>query len=266
MHRSDNKFVPILTFHKVDPVFEWGVTRITPPMFRTVLSYLRQNGYESISFNTLLEPSSILPDKPVILTFDDSYESLYRYAAPVMSEFGYSGTLFVITGFVGKRNLWDVNLGWKTFSHLSWSQIQDLVKQDFEVGSHTVHHADLTRIRPADVNRELVFSKHTLEDKVGEETSIISFPFGRYDRFILDACNEAGYRGCCGYWIPDYDAKQDGDPVLFRRQSYYLFDRCWNLKKKLKPQPNISFENLKLRLINFFSHGSSIVKPARWSD
>ena len=231
-----------------------------------MLGFLKENGFESVSIEDILTEDSLLPERPVVLTFDDSYESIIRYAAPLMTEFGYTGTLYVITDFVGKHNEWDVNLGWKTFKHLSWPQIIELKKIGFEVGSHTVHHADLTRLPKCDVVKELTRSKKTLEDRLGDPVLSVSLPFGRYDAYTFYACEETGYRACCGYWIPDSIVNRFQKILLLRRQGVYIFDRRWNLRAKCFPQRMTTFEILKLRVINFFSHGSSIVKPARWSD
>ena len=111
--------IPIITFHKVDPVFEWGVTRVTPHQFNRVASFLANEGYKTISLETAYHQQD-LPAKPVILTFDDGYESVYENAAPIMDQFGFTGTVFLISKYIGKENHWDVNLGGKVFKHLAY--------------------------------------------------------------------------------------------------------------------------------------------------
>jgi peptidoglycan/xylan/chitin deacetylase (PgdA/CDA1 family) len=251
--------VPILTFHKIDPSFEWGVTRIFPRQFRTVIRYLKEEGFETISIQNLLDPNSPKPPKPVILTFDDCYESLYTQAFPVMEEFNCTGTVFVITGYAGRVNAWDVNLGGIRFNHLSWSQIRELYKAGFEIGSHTVHHPDLTRVPATMLGAELEQSKKTIEDKIGGVVHFLSFPFGRYNQKVIDACRSFGYRNGCGFWL-----RVKKETFVLERKAYYLFDGLWNLKLKLKNGGLSHIEDWKLRIINFCSYGTSLVKPPKY--
>ena len=155
LNRQNKKHVPILTFHKVDTDFELGVTRITPGQFRRILHFLKKNGYQTISLDQLSDQTFSLPEKPVVLTFDDAYDSIYRYAAPLMLEYGFTGTVFVISQFVDSWNNWDVNLGGKKFKHLSWSQLVELKKLGFGIESHGVSHADLTQVKKDRLYREL---------------------------------------------------------------------------------------------------------------
>ena len=98
MATAEKKSIPILAFHKVDSAFEWSITRTKPRQFRKILAYLRKEGYTSISLQQLVNPTSQFPEKPIILTFDDSYESIFLNAFPIMQEYGFTGTIFIITG------------------------------------------------------------------------------------------------------------------------------------------------------------------------
>ena len=262
MEIASQKFIPILTFHKVDFSFEWGVTRVTPVQFRRILEFLKQENYETISIQLLCDPDAHLPQKPIILTFDDSYESVYINAYPLMEEYGFTGTIFIVTGYVGRMNDWDVNLGGLRFKHMSWDQIRLLRKAGFEIGSHTVHHPDLTLTDTKWLNFELSHSKNEIQDKIGEEVRFLSFPFGRYNTKIIETCKDVGYQNGCGFWIHRKEKKSEEKFVL-ERKAYYLFDYLWNLKAKLSNNWWTPFENMKLRIVNFCSHGSSILKSTR---
>jgi peptidoglycan/xylan/chitin deacetylase (PgdA/CDA1 family) len=251
--------VPILTFHKVDRRFEWGVTRVTPGGFRKALSFLKNEGYQTVPLRSLCDPGFTPPAKPVVLTFDDSYESLHENALPVLQEFGFTGTIFVVTGFVGRLNEWDVNLGWIKFRHLGWSQIEALRKASFEIESHTVNHPDLTRTGDARLKSELGDSKKAIEDRLGARVRFLSFPFGRYDSRVLDAMRHCGYERGVGFWLANPSDKS----LVFERRAYYLFDGSWNLRAKLGHNAMTALEDVKLRCINFFSHGTALVKPHR---
>ena len=238
------------------------MTRVTPTKFRAILKFLKEEGYETVSIKNLIQPEAILPKKPVILTFDDSYESLYTHAFPMMQAYGFSGTVFVITGFVGQKNVWDVNLGGRTFRHLTWSQLDELHTAGFEIGSHTVTHPDLTRVDADRLQVELRRSREEIEDHTGESVEVISFPFGRYNRAVIDACRQAGYRKGCGFWRHKKD-KKSKETFVLERKACYLFDGIWNLRSKLITNAWTPLENIKLRLINVCSHASALVaKPS----
>ncbi len=256
-----NLQIPVIAFHKVDPRFEWGVTRVFPNQFRSVLAYLKENNYQTIPLHDALNGQSDLPAKPIALTFDDSYQSIYQYAFPLLQEFNFTATVFVISGYAGSLNQWDVNLGGKKFRHLSWPEIKELANAGFEIGSHTVHHPDLTRISTASLEKELKESKRHIEDMTGKQAHIISFPFGRYDDRVIEWSRKTGYQHGCGFWI----RKKSHQPFVFERKAYYLFDNKHNLRAKLDDHWGRGLENAKLRIINFCSHGTSLVKPARFN-
>jgi len=253
--------VPILAFHKVDPAVEWGVTRTTPSQFRRVLAHLKREQYQTVSLERLMQNKS-LPQKPVVLTFDDAYEGFCTHALPFLMEFGFSATLFVITGYAGRLNEWDVNLGGLKFKHLSWDRIRELSRIGFEIGSHTVHHPDLTKLDERTLMNELHRSKTDIENRIHKTVRFISFPFGRYDKRVVQACRETGYAAGCAF----LSGKGKKDSFVFDRKAYYLIDGIWNLKAKLSSDWTASIERAKLRFINFCSHGTSLVKPPKWDE
>ena len=183
-----NKNVPVLAFHKIDSRFEWGVTRSTPSQFQTILTFLREEGFQTISIAELLR-NQPLPEKPIILTFDDAYDNVFDFALPIMNAAGFTATLFVITGYIGSMNTWDVNTGGLLFQHLSMNRIIRLRDQGWEIGSHTVHHPDLTRIAPEYLKKELECSKSLLENALRTPVESIAFPFGRFNPHVLQACS-----------------------------------------------------------------------------
>jgi peptidoglycan/xylan/chitin deacetylase (PgdA/CDA1 family) len=253
----DCRPVPILAFHKVDDRFEWGVTRIGRSRFARTVSALRDMGYTSASLSDCTDPSH-LPAKPVVLTFDDSYESVHRNAFPALAAAGYRATVFVITNYIGRANTWDVNLGWIRFPHLDWGRLRELRDAGWEIGSHTARHPDLTRVPASRMDAELADSRRTLEDGLNAPVRFLSFPFGRYNDRVLDAMRRAGYAKGVGFWL----RKPEDKKLVFERKAYYLFDGGLSLRAKLTGSPLGFLENVKLRVINFCSHGTALVKPS----
>ncbi len=252
--------VPILAFHKVDPVFEWGVTRIPPVQFRRVLDYLKRNGYATVGLSQAVR-SDIPISKAVVLTFDDAYESVYRHALPALLDAGFTAAVFVITGFVGTWNAWDVNLGGLRFRHLSWERLRELDRLGFDIGSHTVHHPDLTQGSGLRRMEELRASKEEIEFRLGKAVPWISFPFGRYDERVVEDSRACGYEAGFGF----LSSRPRKNPFVFERKAVYLLEGDWNLRAKLQTSGMAAVERAKLRFINFCSRGTSLVKPTRWT-
>ena len=202
-----------------------------------------------------------LPDKPVILTFDDGYQRLYEHAIPVLRKVGFSATLFVITDYIGEMNTWDVNLGGFKFAHLSWPEIREIRSMGFEIGSHTVSHPHLTWLKEADIRFQLEASRKSLEDGLGNKVKTISFPFGRYNETVLRLTEFAGYEHACVFFKKKKKLKKYKESFVLERKAHYIFDTYRSLNAKLNSQSvSGKLETAKLKLINLGSYGTSLVK------
>ncbi|MCK5146011.1 polysaccharide deacetylase family protein [bacterium] len=253
--------IPALAFHKIDNKFEWGVTRVSPHKFYKIIRYLSEAGYETITTNDLDRPEE-LPLKPIMIHFDDAYDSVFKYAFPILKKFNMKATIFVITQFIGKNNYWDVNLGGKLFKHASWHQLEQLVAAGWEIGSHTECHPDLTRISSKRIKKECLQSKIELESRLNTVINSIAPPFGRYNKHVLQTAINSGYQRICVFWNSKITTNYK-EIIVIERKACYLFDTIFTIKAKCGNNLWTKLELIKLRIINFFSHGTAIVKPAR---
>ena len=161
------EWLPILAYHKIGTQKELGIPWITPSLFEKQIAFLHSEKYQAISPNDLTEAifgTKPLPKKPVMITFDDGYDSFYTHAFPILKRYGFTATIFMLTGYVGKWNFWDARLGWKRFKHLSKEQIIDLSMEGFTFGSHGLNHLFLTIQPHKTIQTELQTSKSILED------------------------------------------------------------------------------------------------------
>lgn len=178
--------VPILMYHEIGEGA--GELYIPPDIFRRQMDYLAERGYHTITFAMLLghlEEGLPLPPKPILLTFDDGYASIFTRVAPVLEECGFTATFFIDTGQVGTRG------------RVTWDELHDLVGRGFDVGSHTVTHRELTTLtsEPAVLLEELFASRAVLVDRAGAaEVTVLCYPVGRYDATVVAAAKVAGYR------------------------------------------------------------------------
>lgn len=169
----------VLGYHEFAPTPSADIYRITPQAFSQHLEAIRracvrlQESQEGIRHACA----------DVSITFDDAHVSQVRYALPVLERTGTAGHFFVPTAWVGH-----------SVHTATWSDLRALMRRGHRVGSHSHRHALLTRCSPAVLRDELVTSKKTLEDRLGEPIDSISMPGGRYNRRVLAECEDAGYR------------------------------------------------------------------------
>ena len=250
---------PVLLFHKVEPVSEWGVTSLKPEKFGELISCLKDLGYSSVSPDEALKLEPADRSKKLLITFDDAYSGVYDHAGPILDRFGFSSTVFVITGFVGKSNSWDMNLGGKKYQHLGWEQIRELAQRGFTIGSHTVNHPDLTRLSLLKVQYELRKSKEDLEGQLGRKVAYLSYPFGRCNSRIQAEAKRLGYQA--GFSIfPGRSCRLDPS-LAIKRTAIYRIDSPLSLRIKLEGGPWFWLEDLKGYLINRLSLATSLIKP-----
>jgi len=113
----------------------------------------------------------------VTFTFDDGYEDTYLEAGTIFKENNVSATVYIITGLVGGY--------FENYKLMNWNQIEDLKKNGWEIGSHTVNHIDLTMISKEEIDKELKDSKIDLK-KFGYEVRTLSIPYGAYNSEIKE--------------------------------------------------------------------------------
>lgn len=251
---------PVLAYHKVDRNFEWGVTRVLPSQFSEQMRFLYQKRYKAITLSDLLKNNSY--EKRVAITFDDAYEELINNAFSIMQKYSFKATIFVVTDFVGKENLWDVNLGFRRFNHMNWSALRNISSAGFEIGSHTHTHPDLTKISEESIRKEFSFSKKILEDKLGVSVHFVSYPFGRYSRKIKEIAYKCGYSG--GVCL-SHPFKKKVDIFEIEREGIYIFDTLDDFKAKLSlyGKGAFLFEKMKGRIVNFFAGATYIIKRSQ---
>ncbi len=257
-YKTDSKKeFKVLAYHKIHSGIEPGITFQTPGNFYKQMRFLNEFEYETASLKHILKKTSA-DRKKILITFDDGYESIYNNAFPIMQGLGQTGCVFVITGFVGEKNKWDYSLG-KRFKHLSWEQIQEMQRYGFEFGSHTVSHRDLTKLEPNYVKYELEKSKNTLEDKLGEKIVALSYPFGRFNEQVQEIARKVGYKLAFGFH-PHINQTENSDfPTVFRIPIYRI-DNLFSFKTKIRQGSLYWLVEMRDRLINQFSIGTTIVK------
>ncbi|NOY58718.1 MAG: polysaccharide deacetylase family protein [Calditrichaeota bacterium] len=245
----------VLAYHMVDTRFDWGITRVTPKQFRRQIEFALNRGF---TFQTISEYLSYENDhsKHIAITFDDGYKSIYDYAFKILKQFGIKATLFVIPGFVGQRNTWDVNIGWLKFDHLGWHDIKEMHDAGWEIGSHSMSHRDLTRLDNRELDYELDASKMLLERRLNSPVHVISYPFGNANRRVCEASAKHGYQAgvVMGKKITHVPEK-----FAVPRIGLYLLDSLKIFEQKIYLKNMRAYRTLQ-RFIDLCSDGTVVVK------
>jgi len=213
---------PILCYHKVDTRFELGFTQLEPRVFRRQMETLARLGYRSLGAAELLHAVGSPADgqPAVVITFDDGYASLSRFAFPVLADLGLRALVFVITDYVGRENTWDVQYGWRRFAHLDWEELGRWQERGIEVHSHGATHARLTWLSDAEASDELARSREAIASRLRTAPAGISYPYGSVDGRVRRLAIEAGYT--LGFAGPSV---ADADPLRLPRLPVYGWDR-----------------------------------------
>ena len=183
--------IPILLYHQVNDVDK---NQLTVPVseFEEQIKYLVDNGYSFITPDEMLnawesEDGSItLPDKPVIITFDDGYIDTYKNVYPILQQYNARITQFVVTDYV---NLYP--------NYLTWDQAREMQASGLvDIESHTLSHFNLVdnRLSNHEVQNQIFGSKQAVEWFMKKPAKYIAYPGGEYTREAAELTQQIGYR------------------------------------------------------------------------
>lgn len=181
--------VSILLYHRVNDGVNKEISVRTAD-FRWQMEYLKRHGYRVV---TLDEAVAGLPEggKRVVITFDDGYEDFCLNAYPVLREYGYACTVYLVPGYVGTGKVfrWDGDIGESRL--MSWEQISALKEDGLVVfGSHTMSHSDLDSLSRAGTVRELRESREALRTRLSSDVRHFAYPRGIVTPDALAAARE----------------------------------------------------------------------------
>lgn len=190
--------VPILMYHSIGRHAAPAFSRFTlhPSDFREQLCWLAEHGYRTMTVMELAESWKIgesVPEKTVVLTFDDGFSDFYHEALPVLQDYGYTATLFVATGFVGGTSGWLGSCGEGNRPMLTWPALREIASLGIEIGAHTHTHPELDRLPHERVENELDESRAALEDALGAAVKGFAYPFGYWSTSVRAAVADAGF-------------------------------------------------------------------------
>jgi peptidoglycan/xylan/chitin deacetylase (PgdA/CDA1 family) len=136
-----------------------------------------------------------LPERPVILTFDDGLADFYTNAFPVLQRHGFAATIYIPTGFVGGTSRWPKAGAARPM--LDWSQLAEIRAGGIECGAHSHSHAQLDIVSRSMAHEQVVRCKQVLEDKLSQGIQTFAYPYGYYTSAVQEMVRTAGYTSAC---------------------------------------------------------------------
>jgi peptidoglycan/xylan/chitin deacetylase (PgdA/CDA1 family) len=188
--------VRVLLYHAIDdpdPADRMSL-RVSRQRFLEQMTLLRDDRYAVVPLGTVFDSHEDLNRVRVAITFDDGYRS-QQWAAAVLQEFGFAATFFVVPRFLD--GVQSPAAYWEGWGHLRWDDAAVLVRDGFDVGSHSTTHPDLRKCADAQLDGEVSGARALLEQRLGTTIVNFSYPYGRYDRRVTRAVERAGYRLAC---------------------------------------------------------------------
>lgn len=206
---------PIIIYHHIKDDYQSNSAAdknytITVANFEAQMDYLVEHGFSSINISDLARYFSgefSLPDKPIIITFDDGLASQYQNAWPILKNYGLKTTFFIFTNPIGKND-----------NYLSWEQVKELADAGSEIGVHGHYHLFWDKISDSELSREIVVSQELIESKIGRPISAIAYPFGQYNDKVVQTVQAAGY--LVGRDIINGRSHRSKD--LFKLKAYFI--------------------------------------------
>lgn len=242
-----NGRLPILTYHSIDD--SGSVISTSPDRFDRQMDVLARRGYTALPLSeatSRLRNGSGIPERSVVLTFDDGYRNVYTDAFSVLERHDFTATVFLIAEYCGGYNDWpghDSPVGRRPL--LRWTEIEEMRRHGIEFGAHTLTHPDLTHRSFAEAEDEIVQSQVVLQDRLGTPVETFAYPYGRFHeqhkktarRHFTCACSTRLGRATAAsdvYALPRIDMYYLKSRFLFHRLSHPLLAPYLRVRQLLR--------------------------------
>ena len=175
--------IPVLMYHKIGDDKDNDAV-IREDLFREQMKFLKDNGYNPLTMDQLYDyvvNGAAVPEKPVVLTFDDGYADTYSIVYPIMKEYGFAATVFINPGDVGTR--------------LTWDQIREMHKNGITISNHGFQHIEMGQLSEAKQIENITKAQEALAKEVGiKDNPWFCYPYGDKNEFTDAATKKAGIK------------------------------------------------------------------------
>lgn len=179
-----NSKVLVLNYHQVNNNF--NPLAVPLNFFDAQMNFLASSGYVPITPEELYKGMNgelELPEKTVLITFDDGYVDNYTNAFPILKKYGMKATIFVVPAFIGQSE-----------RYMTWDNLKEMEKNGVTIQSHTLNHRALEELPDDEIRSELLNSRLVLEEQLGHPVEFLAYPTGTYNLHIAGIARDVGYK------------------------------------------------------------------------
>ena len=214
--------IAVLSYHKIGgPPREGWITwnYVAEDIFRSHLAWFSERGWSFLSvrkFTEGLADPSTLPERSVLITFDDAYRSILHIALPILQEFSAPAAVFIPTSYAGGTNTFDT--GYEPTEHImNWEELAALEAAGVSVESHGVSHRAFSSLGSQECHAELAASREAIRQHLKKDSLLFAFPYGDTGEYITPSSTRAaGYKAAFLYGGGPFYPQNNGDAFLPR--------------------------------------------------
>lgn len=175
---NDDIGIPVLVYTAINS------NNVTPENFKAQMNYIKDNGYTTITLDDLyqyLNGSKKVPKKSIVITIDNGYSSIYRYAYPTLKELNFKATIFISSDSINSKD------------YLKNNELKDMVNNSIDIESNSTKDEILSNLSVSSQNTSLANSKKSIQDITGKEVKYLAYPQGKCSESTKKAAKDSGY-------------------------------------------------------------------------
>jgi peptidoglycan/xylan/chitin deacetylase (PgdA/CDA1 family) len=222
----------VLTYHAIAP--GPPPLNVDPDLLRRHLECLNEAGAQTLTVSELAEGlrSGRLPERAVAVTFDDAFASVADHALPMLAGEGRRATVYAVAGALGATNRWPTQPRGVAAARLAGvDELRTMVAAGWEIGSHGFEHAPLTNASEAVTRREVLDSRHALEQALQVPVTSFALPYGAPPGARADAMLRAAYAAVCTTRLAA--VRRSADPFALPRVDVHYVRRLVLLRRAI---------------------------------
>lgn len=178
-------YIPILMYHSISDRDPSNTLLVSPSQFDNEMAWLNDNGFTSLSLEELYYSLTTgnVPEKPVVITFDDGYDDNYINAYPILQKYGLIGNFFVITDYMGTEP-----------GFMNIDMLKEMHSNGMVIESHTSNHKELKNLSDEAKISSLKNAQSFLKDNLNIDSKFLCYPVGRYDESTKNIVSSLGIK------------------------------------------------------------------------
>jgi peptidoglycan/xylan/chitin deacetylase (PgdA/CDA1 family) len=250
------KRISILLYHSIG--LNNAHYNVKPEQFEMQMEYLKKN-CDVVSLDEILhciKEGRDLPKKPVAITFDDGYYSVYQNAYPILKKRKFPATVFITTGYVQKY----MPLNRIQLKMLGWNEIKEMSNNDVTIGAHTITHPDLEQVDLETAKKEILGSREEIELNIGKDVRYFASPYGRENEEIGNLVKSMDFDYAFGRLSSKMLIQKGSNYLILRRTEIDSSVAFWMFKVKLTKAVDWyqKFEQNSGKIVNRFPFLSKV--------